>query len=287
MAARVEEAYSERTEKVNASGEIVEIEIHYLVFEAADEDAALAAARTKAKAKTVTGMTLESVEVEERVNSTTWRVKAEYASSGSSGGDEGGDGEDTFSTSFDTGGGTMHMNQSLGTTAKAPNDAPDFGGAIGVDGDGNVAGVDVTMPVFNFEETHTLSGTVVTDGWKKKVAAASAKAEFRKALADAQADGDVTDEEESRIRKAQDAYSLAEGLVDKYESKLRSAQEATARQTAVTKPQGTFYARAAQNLRGDRLEQRMLNATQEIAKHTKKTAELLKDGVGGGTMTFQ
>jgi len=122
---------------------------------------------------------------------------------------------------------------------------------------------------------------------QSKVAAASAKAEFRKALADAQADGDVTDEEESRIRKAQDAYSLAEGLVDKYESKLRSAQEATARQTAVTKPQGTFYARAAQNLRGDRLEQRMLNATQEIAKHTKKTAELLKDGVGGGTMTFQ
>jgi len=26
----------------------------------------------------------------------------------------------------------------------------------------------------------------------------------------------------------------------------------------------------------------MLTATQEIAKHTKKTAELLKDGFGGG-----
>ena len=134
---RVEEAYSERTEKVNALGDIVEIEIHYLVFEAADEDAALAAARTKAKSKTVTGMTLESVEVEERVNSTTWRVKAEFASSDSSGGDDGGgDEEDSFSTSFDTGGGTMHLNQSLGTSAKAPNDAPDFGGAIGVDGGG-------------------------------------------------------------------------------------------------------------------------------------------------------
>ena len=58
MAAKVEEAYSERTEKVNALGDIVEIEIHYLVFDAADEDAALAAARTKAKSKTVTGMTL-------------------------------------------------------------------------------------------------------------------------------------------------------------------------------------------------------------------------------------
>ena len=122
---------------------------------------------------------------------------------------------------------------------------------------------------------------------QSKVAAASAKAEFRKALSDAQADGDVTDEEEARIRKAQDAYSLAEGIVDKYESKLRSAQEATARQTAVTKPQGTFYARAAQNLRGSQMEQRMLTATQEIVKHTKKTAELLKDGAGSGTLTFQ
>ena len=32
----------------------------------------------------------------------------------------------------------------------------------------------------------------------------------------------------------------------------------------------------------------MLTATQEIAKHTKKTAEHLKDGSGGGsTLTFQ
>ena len=65
-----------------------------------------------------------------------------------------------------------------------------------------------------------------------------------------------------------------------YDPPGSSGAEAKAKQTAVTKPQGTFYARAAQNLRGDRLEQRMLNATQEIAKHTKKTAELLKDGVG-------
>ena len=36
------------------------------------------------------------------------------------------------------------------------------------------------------------------------------------------------------------------------------------------------------------MEQKMLTATQEIVKHTKKTAELLKDGAGtGGTLTFQ
>ena len=122
---------------------------------------------------------------------------------------------------------------------------------------------------------------------QSKVSAAAAKDEFRKALAEASADGDISDDEEKRIRKAQDAYSLAEGLVDKYEAKLRSAQEATAKQTSIAKPQGAFYARAAQSLRGSQMEQRMLTATQEIVKHTKKTAELLKDGSGGGTLTFQ
>ena len=123
---------------------------------------------------------------------------------------------------------------------------------------------------------------------QSKIAAASAKAEFQKAMAEATADGDVSDDEEKRIRKAQDAYSLAEGLVDKYEAKLRNAQDATAKQTSIAKPQGTFYANAAQSLRGSQMEQRMLTATQEIVKHTKKTAELLKDGtVGGGTMAFQ
>ena len=123
---------------------------------------------------------------------------------------------------------------------------------------------------------------------QSKLSAAAAKEEFRKALAEASADGDVSDDEEKRIRKAQDAYSLAEGLVDKYEAKLRSAQEATSKQTSVAKPQGTFYANAAQSLRGSQMEQRMLTATQEIEKHTKKTVELLKEGSGGSaTMTFQ
>ena len=123
---------------------------------------------------------------------------------------------------------------------------------------------------------------------QSKVSAAAAKDEFRKALAEASADGEVSDDEEKRIRKAQDAYSLAEGLVDKYEAKLRSAQEATAKQTNVAKPQGAFYADAAKNLRGNQMEQRMLTATQEIEKHTKKTAELLKEGAGGSSsMTFQ
>ena len=122
---------------------------------------------------------------------------------------------------------------------------------------------------------------------ESKIAAAQAKAEFDKAMAEATADGDVSDEEKDRIRKAQDAYSLAERLVDKYAAKLRSAQEETQKRAGATKPQGAFYARAASALRGNQMEQRMLTATEEIEKHTKKAAELLKGMDGGGSMTFE
>ena len=122
---------------------------------------------------------------------------------------------------------------------------------------------------------------------QSKIAAAQAKAEFDRAMKDATADGDISDEEKDRIKKAQDAYSLAEGLVDKYAAKLRSAQDETQKRAGAVKPQGAFYAKAASALRGNMMEQRMFMATQEIEKHTKKAAELLKDMGGGKTQTFQ
>ena len=123
---------------------------------------------------------------------------------------------------------------------------------------------------------------------QSKIAATQAKAEFDKTMREAMADGDISDEEKERLQKAQDAYSLAEGLVDKYAAKLQSAQDATQKQTGSVKPQGTFYARAASALRGNQMEQRMFQTTQEIEKHTKKTAELIKGLNGsGGSITFQ
>lgn len=171
MATRVEEAYSERDQTINAKGEVTEIEIPYLVFEAADEDAALAAARTKAASRTVSGMVLDELEVTERVNKDTWKVKAIYKDEDSDDPDDPDEDEETTSFAFDTGGGTMHRNQSLKTVSKVPNDAPDFNGAIEVDNEGNVNGVDVTMPVLNFTETHTMNGSRVTTSYKKTVAA--------------------------------------------------------------------------------------------------------------------
>ena len=73
-------------------------------------------------------------------------------------------GESTFS--FDTGGGTQHVTQSLQTVGKYPvGAAPDFGGAVGVTHD-NVEGVDITIPVYQFSETHYFDPSYVTPSYQ-------------------------------------------------------------------------------------------------------------------------
>jgi len=76
-------------------------------------------------------------------------------------------GESSFS--FDTSGGTQHITQSLSTVgtyaSPAVPAAPDFGGAIGVTQD-NVEGVDITVPVYTFSETHYLPAGTVTNAYK-------------------------------------------------------------------------------------------------------------------------
>lgn len=76
------------------------------------------------------------------------------------------------SFSFDTGGGTQHITQSIATVARYPEPAnpgdpvaPDFKGAIGVTHD-SVEGVDITVPVYNFSETHYLPASQVTSEYK-------------------------------------------------------------------------------------------------------------------------
>jgi len=73
--------------------------------------------------------------------------------------------------SFDTGGGTQHITQSISTVNKyapAGKTAPDFKGAVGVTHD-SVEGVDITVPVYNFSETHYLADSVVTADYRGKL----------------------------------------------------------------------------------------------------------------------
>jgi len=70
--------------------------------------------------------------------------------------------------SFDTGGGTQHIMQSLTTVARyaRPGEtAPDCKGAIGATAD-SVEGVDITVPVYHFTETHYLPDEAVTSEYK-------------------------------------------------------------------------------------------------------------------------
>lgn len=75
-------------------------------------------------------------------------------------------GESSFA--FDTGGGTQHITHSKSTAGIfAPSGvvAPNFQGAIGVT-DNGVDGVDITVPVYHFSETHFIAASAVTAGYK-------------------------------------------------------------------------------------------------------------------------
>jgi hypothetical protein len=69
---------------------------------------------------------------------------------------------------FDSGGGTQRITQSIQTVASyAPTGltAPDFRGAIGVTED-RVEGTDVTVPTWEFTETHRFLDSAVTPAYK-------------------------------------------------------------------------------------------------------------------------
>jgi hypothetical protein len=96
------------------------------------------------------GLSRDDAEVEE-IAPSSWLGIVRYASSDQAPPQVG---ESSFS--FETRGGTQHITQSLstvGTYAASGYTAPDFGGAIGVQSDG-VEGVDITVPVYTFSETH-------------------------------------------------------------------------------------------------------------------------------------
>ena len=138
------------------------IDVPYLIEEAADELAMIVEADASIP-KVFLGLPLQSVSLEEHIEVETWRLLAHYESVGI---DTAGGGEES-SFSFDTGGGTFHLTQSDSTVAYAPpmKVPPATGGSIGYDGE-HIQGVDITVPVYNFQETHYLPVATVTTGYK-------------------------------------------------------------------------------------------------------------------------
>ena len=76
--------------------------------------------------------------------------------------------EDESQFTFDTGGGSQHISQSMATVGSYPASgeiAPDFHGAIGVNQD-QIEGTDITVRVYNFTEMHFIDDALVTGGYK-------------------------------------------------------------------------------------------------------------------------
>ena len=166
MSVRLEPAFFDRTQAVDNSGNYMTADIPYFIFDVADEDAAITFAKDNVP-ETCNEMPLESIEIDERINVNTFKISAQYKAENLELPQI--DTSDNASYTFDTTGGTKHMTQSLDTMASYPGGVPNYEGAIGYDGE-NINGVDVTMPVMNFSETHYLSDKKVTTKYKKIIA---------------------------------------------------------------------------------------------------------------------
>jgi len=167
METRIEPAFFDRTQAIDNDGNYTTAEIPYFVFEVEDEDAAIEFAKANVPLM-FNDVPLESIEIDERLSKNVFKINAQYKKSSSAALSSIDNDEPDPLYSFDTGGGTQHLTQSLKTVAKYPSDAPDYNGAIGYDGE-NVNGIDVTMAVMNFSETHYVKPSRVTTKYKRNI----------------------------------------------------------------------------------------------------------------------
>lgn len=179
----VAQGYFDRREAIDSEGKYTSAEVPYFVFNASTELAALEAVQATAEAR-LGRLFLASVELDERINESTFKVLAIYeideARARESTTGEATDPEEAYGNSdpavtFDTTGGTRHITQSLATISTTPTTAPSYAQAIEVDGEGNVNGCDVVMPVMTFSETHYFKPSKVTSAFQKQLFAMTGK----------------------------------------------------------------------------------------------------------------
>lgn len=161
---------SRRSTKANQASQS-SAELGYIVRGTADDLVARNAAQTGSPA-TYDGLARQNVQIEP-LGPQLWDVTVRYGSSDSGGNPT----PSEASFNFETGGGTQHITQSKDTVqarAASGSTAPDFGGAIGVTADG-VEGVDITVPVYQFSETHYFSDAQVTGAYKGAIFSCTGK----------------------------------------------------------------------------------------------------------------
>ncbi|GJQ30659.1 MAG: hypothetical protein HBSAPP03_25430 [Phycisphaerae bacterium] len=164
MPIEVREKFESRRLVKAANGTNSSAELAYIVLGTDNDIAARDALEAEAPVNYAT-LPRQSVQIEP-LGPGLWDGVARYALSGGGGGGGLPTGESSFQ--FDTGGGTQHITQSRATVQRVPAPgmvAPDFQGAIGVSADG-VEGIDITVPVYTFAETHYKPDSAITGAYK-------------------------------------------------------------------------------------------------------------------------
>jgi len=132
-------------------------EMPVLVTDVADEAAARAALEVGIGGD-YGGLTLDEIELGERLSETTWRALARYTAPDDSA-------VLKSQYDFDTIGGTHHITQNLSTLGKyGPLASLPEKGAIGFDGQ-NVQGVDIVVPKFEWGETQYMYWVPASGEW--------------------------------------------------------------------------------------------------------------------------
>lgn len=160
MPAVILEKYSSRQATIGAESPSADLEFMVLGTEDEVEVKALVEATIPA---IYAGLVFQSYHIEHQGGG-VWEVSARYGKK-----EPKEPGESSFS--FDTGGGTQHTTQSKETVNSyglPDEEPPDFKGAIGVSND-SVEGTDITIPVYNFTETHYIPVALITQEYKKKL----------------------------------------------------------------------------------------------------------------------
>ncbi|NLX57683.1 MAG: hypothetical protein GXY74_01185 [Phycisphaerae bacterium] len=157
MSITVQERLDSRPASIGRSSNI---DLAYQVMGTSDDQAAYDAVAAGAPAS-YRGMVRDTISLEPTERTDLWYATVRYVPPGGQKKDPPETGESSFS--FDTGGGTQHITQSLSTSGRygqSGDSAPNFHGAIGVTSD-SVEGCDITVPVYQFSETHYLADAQV------------------------------------------------------------------------------------------------------------------------------
>jgi len=164
MAASAELGYNSIQITANSSGTLTSAILPYVVRDAADEAAAIAAVMDESDS-TYQGLYRQEFTIRERIAETDWRVEASYQGNTSE-----------VQIAFDTTGATQHIDigfEQIAAYAVAGSTAPSVHGAIGVEGTvpgAPVKGADIVGSQYQFTETHYLSRSTVDSDYRNAIA---------------------------------------------------------------------------------------------------------------------